>query len=143
MTILKQLTQFIQNHWALCSMFGAVLILILFEELRNAISGIPKISPQNTILLLNHENAVIFDLRKQEIFADGHITGSINILPTDLESNLKKIESYKNKPIILVNDANTNTVSIGTKLQKIGFIKIYALAGGIQAWKTASLPLTK
>lgn len=139
----KQLIQFIQNHWALCLAFSAVLILIIFEEFKNKIGGIPKISAQNTTLLLNRENAIILDIRNQKTFANGHILGAINITPADFDVHTKKIEPHKNHPVILVDDNDTNTSSIGAKLQKHGFTKVYILAGGLRAWKEAQLPLTK
>lgn len=140
---MKQLTQFIQNHWALCSAFGATLIVLIFEELKNKVGGISKISAQTATLLLNRENASIIDLRNQKTFASGHILGAINIARADFAVPIKKIERHKNHAVILVDDNDNNAISIGTKLQKQGFTKIYTLAGGIQTWKNARLPLTK
>lgn len=145
MTNIKQLLQFIQNHWALCTAFGVTLALIAFEELKIKIGGggAPRISAHHTTLLLNRENAVALDLRNQKIFADGHILESINIVFADFDANLNKIESHKNRPIILVDDNESNTSSIAAKLRKHGFSHIYILAGGLRSWKDAQLPLIK
>lgn len=140
---MKQLLQFIQNHWVLCSALGITLILLIFEELRNKINGIPKISTHNATLLLNRDNALVVDLRNQKAFVSGHIIHSINIEPGALDSHMKKLEAHKNHPIILVNENDTNALPVGIKLQKLGFTKIHLLAGGITSWKNAQLPLLK
>ena len=139
---MEQLTQFIQNHWALCAAFGATLVVLLVIEIKNKATGVPKILPQNAILLLNRENAVIIDLREQKKFTHGHILGATNIASTNLPAHMKKLERYKNNTLILVDDSGINSASIGTKQQQ-GFTKVHILAGGIQAWKNAHLPLTK
>jgi rhodanese-related sulfurtransferase len=140
---MKQLLQFIQNHWALCSAFGTVLALLIFEELKNQMGGIPKVSVQSATLLLNRENAATLDLRNQKAFASGHILGSINIARADLDAHMKKIEPHKNHAVLLVDDTDAGAQAIGTKLQKHGFAKIHILSGGLSAWKDAHLPLTK
>lgn len=140
---MKQILQFIQNHWMLCSAFGAVLMVLVFEEIRSKMGGIPKISAQTATLLLNRENAITIDLRSQQAFASGHILGAINIVRSDFDAQLKKIEQHKNHTLILVSDNDTDAASIGAKLQKLGFTKIHILSGGILAWKEAHFPLTK
>jgi rhodanese-related sulfurtransferase len=139
----KQILEFIQNNWMLCAAFGAILVMLLFEELKNKIGGISKISVQNCTLLLNRENAVTVDLRNQETFASGHIIGSINLMHASFDDHIKKLKTHKNTPLILVDETDTSATKIGVKLQKQGFARVYILAGGLQAWKKASLPLTK
>lgn len=139
----KQFVPFIQNHWPLCAAAVAVLALLVFEELKNKIGGIPRISAQDATLLLNREHAVAIDLRNQQAFASGHILGAINLARTDFDAHIKKIGSHKDNTLILIDDTDANAASIGAKLQKNGFAKIHILAGGIQTWKDAHLPLTK
>jgi rhodanese-related sulfurtransferase len=140
---MKQILSFIQNHWMLCSAFVAVLIALILEEVKGKIGGMPKISASGATLLINRENAVIVDLRTQPVFATGHILGAINIAYADFDAHLKKVESHKNHTLILVSDNDAHVTSISAKLQKQGFTKLHILAGGVQAWKDAHLPLTK
>jgi len=143
MVNIEQIIQFIQNNWVLCAAFGAAIILLIFEEVRGKIGGISKISAHALTMLINRENAVTIDLRNQKAFASGHIIGSINIVRSEFDANLKKIETYKDQPVILVDDTDSNAETIGAKLQKQGFTKIHILSGGLQTWKNAKLPLTK
>jgi len=139
----KQIIQFIQNHWMLCSASMLVLALLLFEEIRGKITGMPKISVQDTVLSLNREKAIVIDLRNQTAFSSGHILGAINIARADIDHNLKKLEPHKNQDLILVDDTENDVSSVGSKLQNSGFIKVYVLAGGLNSWKDAQLPLSK
>jgi rhodanese-related sulfurtransferase len=139
----QQILQFIQNHWLLCAAAFVILALLIFEEIKSKISGIPKLSAQDTVLWLNRENAVLVDLRSKTAFSSGHILGAINILRAEIDSNLKKLEPHKSQSIILADDRDTDASSAGVKLQKAGFTKIYVLAGGLGAWKDAQLPLNK
>mgnify|MGYP000005133967 CR=1 FL=1 len=141
--MIKQILQFIQNHWMLCSAGGVVLALLIFEEIKGKLTGTPKISAQNAALMLNRENTLVIDLRNQKAFTSGHILGSMNIARADIDSSIKKLEVHKNKTLILVDDNDTVATSIVTKLQAQGFAKIYILADGLSSWKNAQLPLNK
>lgn len=143
MITMKQILQFIQNHWMLSSAFVVVLIALIFEEVKGKIGAVPRIPASSATLLLNRENAVIVDLRTQQVFASGHILGAINIGYADFDAYLKRIEPHKNHDLILVSDNDAHAASVGIKLQKQGFSKVHVLAGGLQAWKNAHLPLTK
>lgn len=141
--MIKQLLQFIQNHWMLGIAFLVITALLIFEEIKNKLIGAQKISVQNTTILLNRENAVVVDLRGQQVFANGHILGAINIPRAEIDHNLKKLEPYKEQALILIDDYDTNASSVSSKLQKTGFSKVYVLAGGLNSWKDAQLPLSK
>lgn len=141
--MVTQIIQFIHNHWLLCTMSILVLGFIVFEEIRSRLSGIPKVSAPNTVLWLNRENAVVIDLRSKAAFSSGHILGAINVVNTEFEQNLTKLEAYKNQIVILVSDQDDSAATIGSKLKNAGFTKVYVLAGGLTSWKDAQLPLSK
>ena len=140
---MQQYIQFIQNHLLLCAAAIIALVAIIVEEIRGKISGTPRLNPQEATFLINRENAVICDLRKNAIFSGGHILGSINIERESVDAHIKKLEAHKSNPIILVDDIEANAVAVGNKLVKQGFAKINILAGGMVAWKDAHLPLSK
>lgn len=141
MITIQKITHFTQAHWHICTVFVATLLLIIWEELKNNIRGIPKIAAKDVSLLINRENAIIFDLREPKIFAAGHILGSINIAKSDVES--KQITTHKNKTVILLDTTNALAAIFGDNLKKQAFTKITVLDGGISAWQNIGLPLTK
>ncbi len=140
----QQITHFIVNHWLLSTAFILVLILLLIEELRGKQGG-SRLSPTDAIALINNHRAGIVDVRDQEAFNSGHIVNAMHIPQADLMKNLEKLKKYRERerPLILVCNAGHNSQQMVGKLRKQGFGAVYSLAGGLQAWKNASLPLTK
>jgi rhodanese-related sulfurtransferase len=141
--MLIQILQFIQNHWLLSSALLVLILWLIFEELKNRVKGIPKLSPQAAVLLLNRENAAVIDLRSQNSFFSGHINGAINLERNAINQDEQKLSSYKSRPLILVDEQEANALSVATKLRAQGFAKIYLLGGGLSSWKDAGFPLNQ
>ncbi len=140
---MNQIMQFIINHWLLFLALIAIIGLIIFEEKKGGARGVAQISAQQAVNLINHENAVVIDVRDADSFQKGHLLDAININMADIENNITKLNKYKNKPIILVCNVGQASGKAGTVLKKQGFDKIYSLSGGIAAWQKDGLPLIK
>jgi rhodanese-related sulfurtransferase len=141
MITIQKILHFTQSHWQICAVFTATLLLVIWEELKNNLSGMPKIAAKDVPLLINREDAIIFDLREAKMFAAGHILGSVNIIKSAAES--KQTIAYKSKTIILLDTTNALAATFGNKLKQQGFTKITILDGGISSWQNAGLPLAK
>ncbi len=137
--MMPQIFEFIARHWLLVAAFAIIIILLIIEEIRNKQGG-NRLSPQGAIQLINHERAVVIDLRSKEAFNSGHIVNALHIPQAELASNLDKIRKYQDKPVILLGDTG-QPLTLVTQLRKKGYTKVFTLAGGLQAWKTAGLPL--
>lgn len=140
---MKQFFEFVVNHWILWSLLVVVLILIIIEEIRGRVLGIPPLSPQDLTLKINRENPVIVDLRDTNAFSKGHIIGSINIPHTKLEDSIERLKKHQEQPLVFVDTNGQTSPTEGAKLHDKGFEKVYFLAGGIHAWQQAGYPLTK
>ena len=138
-----QYITFISQHWILVSIFVIVLILFLINEFITRAAGIPKLSAQQATQLMNHEKAVVVDLRSPEEFSRGHITAAINIPYKALTDSLTKLDKYKSAPIIFSCNLGQQSSSAGLVLRKQGFEKVFCLAGGISNWRNENLPLVK
>ncbi|KTD24526.1 MULTISPECIES: rhodanese-like domain-containing protein [Legionella] len=138
---MEHLGQFITNHWGLWLALAIVLVLIFINELFTQRKKAKEISPQTAVNLINHENAVIVDLRDAELFRKGHIIDAVRATPDDFTQ--QRMDKYKTKPIILVCSRGLQSAQLATKLQTQGFSKLMVLAGGIAGWQTAELPLVK
>lgn len=137
--MLNQLQDFIVHHWELWLALFAVLSLLLINEYLTKKQGPQSLSTAAAIDAMNHQDAVVIDMRDAEAFKSGHVVGSKN-LPGEA---LEKLEKYKTKPLLLVCARGLQSSALGVKLRKQGFTNVMMLAGGITAWKTADLPLTK
>ena len=136
-----QLEQFITNHWALVAAFLVILLLIYLNEWFSQKTAAKLLSPQSVVDKMNHEDAIVFDLRELALFSNGHIINSIRATATDFDE--PRMSKYTEKPIILVCAKGLQSQPLATKLKKAGFSNAMALSGGIAAWQHADLPLVK
>lgn len=137
---MEHLGQFITNHWQLWLLFIVVLFLTFLNELITQKKKAKELSPQAAVDLINNENALVIDLRDKESFKKGHIIDSINA--NDEDFSQQKMDKYKNKPIILVCARGLLTPAVANKIKTQGYQPL-VLAGGIEGWKNADLPLVK
>jgi len=140
---MQQFIEFVIKHWELWVAFFVILIVFISTELRTKLTGAPQISPQQTTLLINRENAVVIDLREQTEFDKGHIITSKNIPVANLQTKLSSLEKFKTSPIVLAFSSGQYPSNVVPTLKNGGFEKIYCLKGGIPAWINADLPLEK
>jgi len=141
--MVEQLTQFVIHHWALWLALFVLLGLLLRLELSSQVGGVTLSSTHEVTNLLNRDEGVVIDIRDEDAYKKGHITGAMSLPVAELEKKLKRLQKYKDKPIIISCASGQHFSKAGAILRKHGFEKIYALKGGINAWQKASLPLVK
>jgi rhodanese-related sulfurtransferase len=140
---MEQYIAFFTQHWELSLLLLIVILVIIIYEIRLLALGPKQISTQIAIQLINHENAVVIDLRDKVAFKQGHIINSINLAFADLTRDINQLTKFKQNHLILICDVNQRATQAVTILQKNSFAKISILAGGIKAWREANLPLEK
>jgi len=133
--------EFVINHWPLWLAFVALLVLLVYEELKDKLLGIKRLSPQDLTQMINRDEAVVLDIRDKATFEQGHIIGAINIIGNELDANMARLEKYKDKALVII-DGSGQSMQVAAKLKKAGF-KTYALIGGLNGWRNLGLPLTK
>ncbi len=140
---MEQLIEFAGNHPELFMAFFFVLGLLAWNFLSEQISGIASLAPQESILLINHEAAIVLDVREDSEYAQGHILNSIHIPLSTLSGKLARLEKYRSKPIIASCRSGNRSGRACSILKKNGFENLHNLKGGIVAWQNANLPLSK
>lgn len=133
---------FIQHHGSLFTAFIAVFALLLIIEFIRIKQGGNQITPAIATGLINHQNAVVVDIRKSEEFTQGHIVDAISLPTSGLEIQPKKLEKFKSRPIVLTSSTGQEAGPIAALLAKQGF-NVFILSGGIRAWLNAEMPLVK
>jgi rhodanese-related sulfurtransferase len=139
---MQDILSFLQNHWMLTGALVIIFVLLLSVEFIRQRQGARRVSPVEATQLINRQDAVVVDLRPADVFNAGHIVGSISIPFVELENKFKKLEKFKNKPIILVCATGLESARATTELMKKG-LPALILAGGIRGWREADMPLTK
>lgn len=139
---MQDIMLFIQNHWLLALAFAVVLVLLFIIEYIRGQRGAKSLTPSQLTQLINHQDAVVVDIRGADAFLTGHIVGSISMPLADLENKYKKLDKYKTKPIVLTCAVGLESQKAANLLTKYG-INALILAGGIRAWREAEMPLVK
>lgn len=117
--------------------------MLLWPLLRRGTSGVADVSPNDAVLLINRENALVLDVRNAAEFASGHIADARNIPLADLQSRLGELARYKDKPLLVNCQGGVRSSSACSVLKKGGFTRVYNLDGGVGAWVQAKLPVIK
>jgi rhodanese-related sulfurtransferase len=139
---MDQIIEFAGNHLGLVIAL-VVILTLLIQNLISGGGGRDSVDPARATELINHEDAVVVDVRPMADFNQGHIIGAINIPSNGFASQLKQLERHKAKPIIVSCRSGAQSAQACAELRKAGFEKVHNLRGGILAWQSANLPVTR
>jgi rhodanese-related sulfurtransferase len=137
--MVEQIIEFSGNHMLLVTAL-VISILLLIQNLMVGSKG--DITPVEATKMINHDDAVIIDVRPQADFSKGHIINAINIPASNLLTQLNQLEKYKNKKIIMSCRSGAQSSVACKQLGKQGFENVYNLKGGILNWQSENLPVT-
>lgn len=135
--------EFTGNHPFLILAFLGTLAALVFSEFRTRFSGMRAIGPMEATRLSNHENAVFLDIREDGEYRGGHIPDAIHIPYRHLSERIAELNRHKNVPIIAYCRSGSRSAGVGAVLRKHGIENVYNLGGGITAWQSANLPVSK
>ena len=135
----QNILSFLMNHWALWLALCGILGLMAINEQLTQKKRPKTLSVTAAIESINHEQAVVVDLRNPDLFRTGHILDALCISADD-QTRLNK---YKNTLLLLVCARGVQSTALALKLRKDGFTHPMVLAGGMQAWLAANLPVIK
>lgn len=93
--------------------------------------------------MINHKDAVILDVREDSEFAQGHLPNAKHIPLKQLTERLKELEKFRSKPVIVNCRTGARSARACSVLKKHGFEDVSNLAGGMNAWSQAGLPIEK
>ena len=131
---------FAMHHWVLCALLVVLVIAVVVVELRGNVGGIISLTPARAVQAINREDALVVDIRPNDIFKKSHIIGSLNIPASEVASSLNKLSNYKTRPLILC-ALNQQANTVAQTLKKQGFEKIHILQGGLASWQQEQLPV--
>jgi rhodanese-related sulfurtransferase len=93
--------------------------------------------------LINHRNAIVVDVRDEKDFAGGSLAGARNVPQARLVERAAEFARFKARPVLVVCATGQQSARALATFKEQGFEEAYSLAGGIGAWKQASLPLVQ
>ncbi len=138
-----QLFEFILNHPFLVTAFVVLLVMLVMNEFKRKLLGFNEIDVNETVKLINHEDAAVLDVREPDEYREGHIKGAIHIPLGLLEGQLDKLEKYRDHPLVVYCRSGQRAAKAAAILQRQGFSKIYKMNGGMMAWTSANMPVSR
>ncbi len=139
---MEQLIEFAGNHLALVAAL-AVILFLFAQNLLADMGGKGAVTPQQATELINRKDAVVVDVRPIADFSKAHIINAINIPLSSIKSQLKQLEKHKDAPVIVSCRSGAQSAGACKILSASGFGEVYNLKGGIMAWQSASLPVSR
>lgn len=137
---MEQIVEFTNNHLILTAGLVASLFFVLFTEFRLASRKGSDLSVAEAIRMIN-DDAQVLDIRSPEAFAKGHIAGARNLTPEQMSNSQERLESLRDKNILIACDTGMRCSRVVDDLRKKGYQQVFALKGGIAAWQQDKLPL--
>jgi rhodanese-related sulfurtransferase len=136
-----EFTQFLIAHWQLSGLFVVLLLYVLFEELRDS-SQKHRLDPAGCVALINHQQAMVWDLRDSASFAKGHIVSAQNVSMQSVVDHWQKLsKKQRQQPLILVCERGQTALKAANQLRAAGHSQVMLLQGGMQSWLRDSMPV--
>jgi rhodanese-related sulfurtransferase len=139
---LHQLSEFAVNHLLLVAAFVVILAMLAGVELRHHFGKTRDVTPAEATRLINHENAVLVDMRNDKDYREGHVVNAVHVT-ADKNDAAGKLEKYRDRPLIVCCRSGNQSHRLSAELSRKGFSSVYNLKGGLHAWQQAGLPLSK
>lgn len=117
---------------------------------------INEVSIEQLQQALSDHHTILIDVREQNEFANGHIDRAVNYPRGVLEFRIHQhpsvtqlcdteqaLQELANKPVYLICQSGGRSALSAEALTRMGFNQVKSVAGGMQAWTTAGLPVTQ
>ncbi len=87
------------------------------------------------------ENFRFIDVREDHEWEQGHASGAEHLGRGIIERDIEKIVPDKETEIVLYCGGGYRSALAADNLQKMGYRRVYSMAGGIRAWREANYPM--
>lgn len=115
--------------------------LLLAPQLRGSGGG-ALVTPSEAVMLINREKAVMLDVGEPAEFEAGHATPAQSAPFGGVESS-PLLPKDKQRPVVLICPTGARSRRAVDLLRKAGHARVLAIAGGLQAWREAQLPVER
>ncbi len=88
-------------------------------------------------------NFLLIDVREDHEWQEGHVPGAIHIGRGIIERDIISKEPDKQRQIVLYCGGGYRSAMSADNLQKMGYVNILSMAGGMRGWRERGLPEDK
>jgi rhodanese-related sulfurtransferase len=135
--------EFIQKNIWLVLVAVVSGVMLIWPTIAKRLTRTRELNVSDAVQLINRQDAAIVDVRDAAEFKSGHIPNARNIPAGEVTERTKELEKLKKRPILLACGSGNRSASAASGLQKAGFEQVYTLAGGMNAWQQAGMPVQK
>ena len=89
------------------------------------------------------EDFVLVDVREESEFGAGHAAGSVHLGKGVIERDIEAAVPDTGAELVLYCGGGFRSALAGDALQKMGYTRVWSLAGGWRAYKESGLPVEK
>ena len=139
---MDRLIEYTNHHPWLAAALVLALVLVALYEMRLRSENQASVSPQDMVRLMN-QGALLIDLRPAEQYTAGHVGGARQMSGEQILQAADTLKKYKEKTVVVYDDTGSLGASAVRQLVAQGFTKAFNLRGGLAAWRTENLPLTR
>ena len=132
---------FAEKNWILFLAFFVSAAMLIWPVLQRRMSPMKEIGTVNVTQLINHQNALLLDVREANEFAGAKLPQAVHIPLSQLKDRVGELAKMSSRPVVVYCGVGRRARTAGSILANAGFGSIYMLSGGLKAWKDAGLPL--
>ena len=139
---MDRVLDFASHHPWLATATLVLAALVAVYEMRMRSEGLRAVSPQELIRLMN-QGALVLDLRPAEQYQAGHLNGARQMSGEQILSAGDTLKKHKEKTVVVYDDSGSLGAAAVRQLSAQGFSRVFALRGGLSAWRADNLPLSR
>ena len=139
---MDRVLDFASHHPWLATATVVLAALVAIYEMRMRSEGLRSVSPQELIRLMN-QGALVLDLRPAEQYQAGHLNGARQMSGEQIMSAGDTLKKHKEKTVVVYDDSGNLGAAAVRQLSAQGFSRVFALRGGLSAWRADNLPVSR
>ncbi len=139
---MDRILDFASHHPWLATVTAVLVVVVVVYEMRMRAEGLRSVSPQELIRLMN-QGALVLDLRPSDQYQAGHLNGARQMSSDQILAAGDTLKKHKEKTVVVYDDSGSLGAAAVRQLAAQGFTRVFALRGGLAAWRADNLPLSR
>jgi len=140
---MQQYFEFAMKNWYLFIALVVIIALLIMNTVRARLLGFNELKPGDAVRFMNKEEPLILDVREDAEYKDGFIQGAVHVPLVQLESRVSELASWRDRDVLIYCRAGQRSARAASILKRQGFTHLHKLDGGIMAWQSANLPVSR
>ena len=139
---MERVLEFVGHHPWLATATVVLAAAVVVYEMRLRSESRQSVSPQELIRLMN-QGAIVLDLRSPEQYQSGHLNGARQMNSEQILKAADTLKKHKEKLVVVYDDGGSLGAAAVRQLTAQGFTRVFALRGGLAAWRADNLPVSR